>query len=321
MYDTVALGELLIDFAHKGFTENGYPIMHANPGGAPGNFLSVLAKFGLNTGFIGKVGNDAFGSLLIETLSKSGIDTSGIVTDDNYFTTLAFVTLDEHGDRTFSFARKPGADTMLSKTELKPSMIQNTRVFHFGTLSMTSELAREATKHAVNMAKNAGALITFDPNYRPPLWQSQELAAEQMLWGMKQADIVKVSSDELRILLDDDYEAAAQRLIQDFGVKLAFVTLGKEGCYFANQNACGLVSTFNDVKTIDTTGAGDIFGGSAVYKVLMANKKPEELTKEQLTEIVTFANASASLSTTRSGGIPSIPEKAEVESFLSQHSH
>ncbi len=319
MYDAVAIGELLIDFVHKGNTENGYPIMHANPGGAPGNFLSVLAKYGLKTGFLGKVGSDAFGELLLDTLAKAGIDTAGIISDDSVFTTLAFVTLDADGDRTFSFARKPGADTRLQHAELKNSMIQDTKVFHFGTLSMTDEPAREATKLAVTAAKNAGALITFDPNYRAPLWKSKALAAEQMLWGVKQADVIKVGSDELRLLLDDDTETAAHRLIQDFGVKLALVTMGKEGCYFVNKNACGAVPTFNDVKTIDTTGAGDIFGGAAVYKLLETQMKPEKLTKEQLVELASFANAAASLSTTRSGGIPSIPAKEEVERFLSEH--
>ena len=319
MYDAVAIGELLIDFVHKGNNENGYPIMHANPGGAPGNFLSVLAKYGLNTGFIGKVGNDAFGSMLIDTLSRSGIDTSGVVADDNVFTTLAFVTLDAHGDRTFSFARKPGADTMLQSAELKNDMIQNTKVFHFGTLSMTDEPVREATKQAVVTAKKSGALITFDPNFRAPLWKYKELAAEQMLWGVKQADVIKVGSDELRLLLDDDLQTAAHRLVADFGVKLVLVTMGKEGCYYVNQNCDGAMPTFNEVATIDTTGAGDIFGGSAVYKMLMTQTKPEELTKKQLNEIVTFANAAASISTTRYGGIPSIPEKEEVEKFLLAH--
>jgi sugar/nucleoside kinase (ribokinase family) len=319
MYDAVAIGELLIDFIAKGNTENGYPILHANPGGAPGNFLSVLAKYGLKTGFIGKVGNDAFGSLLLDTLAKSGIDTSGILMDDSVFTTLAFVTLNGDGDRNFSFARKPGADTMLRHNELKNSMMRETKVFHFGTLSMTDEPAREATKQAVITAKNTGALITFDPNYRAPLWKSKELAAEQMLWGVKQADVVKIGSDELGLLFDDDYPAAASRLVKDFGVKLVLVTMGKEGCYFVNQNACGAVPTFQEVKTIDTTGAGDIFGGAAVYKMLTTKTNPEDLTKKQLVEIVTFANAAASLSTTRNGGIPSIPEKAEVEHFLQAH--
>jgi len=197
--------------------------------------------------------------------------------------------------------------------------MRDTKVFHFGTLSMTDEPAREATKQAVIIAKNAGALITFDPNFREPLWKSKALAAEQMLWGVKQADVIKVGSDELCLLFDDDYPAAAHRLINDFGVKLVLVTMGKEGCYFANKVACGAVPTFNDVATIDTTGAGDIFGGSAVYKMLMTQTKPEELTKEQLVEIVTFANAAASISTTRSGGIPSIPAKQEVEQFLLTH--
>lgn len=192
MYDVVALGELLIDFVHQGDNDAGYPCLQGNPGGAPGNFLSALSKMGAKTGFLGKVGNDRFGRMLVKTFGDAGVETKGFLVDKNYFTTLAFVTLDETGEREFSFARKPGADLMLTVEELPRELITETKIFHFGTLSMTDEPARTTTKKAVAMAKAAGAMITFDPNLRRPLWSSLDLAREQMLWGLGHADVVKV---------------------------------------------------------------------------------------------------------------------------------
>lgn len=268
MYDVVALGELLIDFVHQGNNDVGYPLMQGNPGGAPGNFLSTLSKFGAKTGFLGKVGSDRFGRMLVKTFRDAGVETKGILVDDRYFTTLAFVTLDDSGDREFSFARKPGADTMLTIDELPKDLVTETKVFHFGTLSMTGEPARSTTKEAVRMAKEAGAMITFDPNLRRPLWSSMELAREQMLWGLRHADVVKIGQDELEFIFEgQDFKDSAKKLVEDFGVKLVFATMGKEGCYFINRQGSGQVPTFQEVKTIDTTGAGDIFGGSAVYQV------------------------------------------------------
>ena len=319
MYDVVALGELLIDFVHQGNNDVGYPLMQGNPGGAPGNFLSTLSKFGAKTGFLGKVGSDRFGRMLVKTFRDAGVETKGILVDDRYFTTLAFVTLDDSGDREFSFARKPGADTMLTIDELPKDLVTETKVFHFGTLSMTGEPARSTTKEAVRMAKEAGAMITFDPNLRRPLWSSMELAREQMLWGLRHADVVKIGQDELEFIFEgQDFKDSAKKLVEDFGVKLVFATMGKEGCYFINRQGSGQVPTFQEVRTIDTTGAGDIFGGSAVYQVFASGIAPEQLSPERLAEIVRFANAAASLSTTKHGGIPSIPSKEEVEAFLSR---
>ena len=218
MYDVVALGELLIDFVHQGNNDVGYPLMQGNPGGAPGNFLSTLSKFGAKTGFLGKVGSDRFGRMLVKTFRDAGVETKGILVDDRYFTTLAFVTLDDSGDREFSFARKPGADTMLTIDELPKDLVTETKVFHFGTLSMTGEPARSTTKEAVRMAKEAGAMITFDPNLRRPLWSSMELAREQMLWGLRHADVVKIGQDELEFIFEgQDFKDSAKKLVEDFG--------------------------------------------------------------------------------------------------------
>ncbi|MCQ2421333.1 MAG: carbohydrate kinase [Clostridia bacterium] len=308
MYDVVAIGELLIDFACQSTDADGYPTMAAHPGGAPANFLAALNKFGAKTAQIGKVGNDTFGNLLIGTLEKAGIDAKGIVRADDVFTTLAFVTFDDSGDRSFAFARKPGADTQIRFEELDLSMIDDAEVFHFGTLSLTDEPARSATYQAVAYAKKQGKLITYDPNLRKPLWRDLNEAKTQIEWGLRQADVVKISDEEVEFLWNLDVQGGAEKLLKEYGVKLAFVTCGAKGCWYQNQNACGMVPSLSDIKVIDTTGAGDIFGGSAVWKLLRTGKKPEELECEELTEIVTFACTAAGLSTTRPGGVSSIPE-------------
>ena len=299
MYDVVAIGEVLIDFASKSADADGYPTMAANPGGAPCNFLSALNAYGKKTAFLGKVGDDAFGHLLLGTLRKAGIDTKGILVDPDVFTTLAFVTFDASGDRSFSFARKPGADTQLRWDELDRTILDGTRVFHFGTLSLTDEPARTATQKAVAYVKAAGKLITYDPNYRAPLWKTEQAAREQMLWGLQQADVVKISDEE-----------GADRVLA-LGAKLAMVTLGPEGCYLKNRNAAVRASS-PKVHPVDTTGAGDIFGGSAVAQLLDTGKAPEDLTEAELLQIARFAATAASLSTETLGGIPSIPKKETV---------
>ena len=311
MIDVVALGELLIDFAAKSTDEAGYPTMAANPGGAPGNFLAALNAYGRKTAFLGKVGDDAFGHLLLGTLSQAGIETRGIVTDDTVFTTLAFVTFDESGDRSFSFARKPGADTQLTWQELDKSLIDQARVFHFGTLSLTDEPVRAATQQAVAYAKAQGKLITCDPNLRLPLWPSAQAAREQMLWSLHQADVVKISDNEVEFLWDCTPEAGADKLLEEFGVSLAMVTLGPDGCLLKTRNAA-FRAPCPKVHPIDTTGAGDIFGGSAVARLLELDKPIDGLTQEDLAYIGRFAATAASLSTEHPGGIPSIPPKQAV---------
>lgn len=311
MFDVIALGELLIDFAAKSTDKDGYPTMAANPGGAPGNFLAALNAYGKKTAFLGKVGSDAFGQLLLGTLNKAGIETKGIVVDDSVFTTLAFVTFDEKGDRSFSFARKPGADTQLRWEEVDTSLIDEARVFHFGTLSLTDEPVRTATQKCVAYAREKGKLITCDPNLREPLWPSKDAAREQILWSLHQADVVKISDNEVEFLWHCTPEEGAEKLLKEFGVSLAMVTLGPDGCLLKTANASFRAAS-PKVHPIDTTGAGDIFGGSAVARLLELEKPIAALTEEDLAYIGRFASTAASLSTEHPGGIPSIPDKEAV---------
>ncbi|MEA4965534.1 MAG: carbohydrate kinase [Oscillospiraceae bacterium] len=306
--DVIALGELLIDFTCVSTDSDGYPIMAAHPGGAPANFLAALTKFGAQTALLGKVGTDAFGKMLTATLEKAGIETRGLIAADDVFTTLAFVTLDESGNREFSFSRKPGADTCVRFEELRLSLVDEARVFHFGTLSLTDEPARSATYQAVDYAKSRGKLITYDPNLRKPLWKDLEIAREQLIWGLTKADVVKISEEEVEFLFGLGIEEGANYILKHFGVRLLFVTCGADGCYFKNGIASGHVPGLTGIHVVDTTGAGDIFGGSAVWKLLQLGKAPEELSEAELTDIVTFACTSAGLSTTKAGGISSVPE-------------
>lgn len=308
MYDVVALGELLIDFTTIRADSDGYPTMAAHPGGAPANFLAAIAKFGGKAAMLGKVGTDTFGKLLTSTLREVGIETKGIVTSDDFFTTLAFVTLDANGDREFAFARKPGADTQLSFDELELSLLDETRVFHFGTLSLTGEPSRTTTYRAVEYAREHGKLITFDPNLRKPLWRELDEAKQQMLWGLAHADVVKISDEEVEFLFGLGVQEGAQYILEHFPVKLVFVTCGPDGCWFQNKNASGHVDSLRNIKVVDTTGAGDIFGGSAVWKLLQTGKAPEALDEAALREIVSFACTAAGLSTTKPGGISSVPD-------------
>lgn len=315
MIDVVALGELLIDFATVSTDADGYPTMAAHPGGAPANFLAALTKYGFHTALLGKVGTDTFGKLLLGTLSQAGIETKGLVSTDDVFTTLAFVTFDEHGDREFAFSRKPGADTCICFEELDLSLIDEAKVFHFGTLSLTDEPARSATQKAVAYAKSKGKLITYDPNLRKPLWKDMETCKEQLLWGLSQADVVKISDEEVEFLFGCTPEEGADKLLEEFGVSLAMVTLGPNGAYLKNKNGSTYVKC-PKVSPIDTTGAGDIFGGSAVSRLLKLGVAPNALSVEQMYAVGSFASTAASLSTEASGGIPSIPDEKVVFSKL-----
>lgn len=312
MLDVVALGELLIDFASVGTDAAGYPTLQAQPGGAPANFLAALTKFGAKTALIGKIGQDAFGRLLTGTLAGCGIETRGLVTTAEAFTTLAFVTLDEKGERTFSFARKPGADTCLRWEEVDRQLMDAARVFHFGTLSLTHEPARQATREAVAYARKQGKLISCDPNLRLPLWPDAETAREAMGWAVEQADIVKISQEETQFLLGLDAPEAAAFLVNELGVQLALVTCGSEGCWFCNPKARGHVPALDGITVRDTTGAGDIFGGSALWQLLQQSCQPGALEEAALRQTVRFATVSAGLSTTRPGGLNSVPDYGEV---------
>ena len=312
MIDVTAMGELLIDFACREVDGAGYPTMKANPGGAPGNLLAALNQYGCKTAFLGKVGDDAFGRMLVGTMKGAGIETRGIVMDNSVFTTLAFVTFDETGNRSFSFARKPGADTQLRFEELDLALIDDCRDFHFGTLSLTGEPARSATQQAVAYAKEKGKLISFDPNLRKPLWDDLEEAKKQILWGLGQADIVKISDEEVEFLWGCTPEEGARKLHEEFGVTLAFVTLGPKGCYYSNGRETGEVETPKGLNVIDTTGAGDIFGGSVLSRILTCGKAIGDITGEELGKMTRFACCAASLSTQRSGGISSVVPMEDV---------
>ena len=318
MMDVVALGELLIDFTCQSVDADGYPTMAAHPGGAPANFLAAINKFGGKTALLGKVGNDTFGRALIGTLKSAGIETRGLIVSDDVFTTLAFVTLDDTGNREFSFARKPGADMAMTFDELDLSLIDEARAFHFGTLSLTDEPARTATVKAVEYARAHGKLITYDPNLRPPLWKNLDEAKEQLLWGLGQADVVKISDNEVEFLFGLSPEEGAAHILQNYGVKLVFVTCGADGCYFKNAVASGHVSALKNAQVVDTTGAGDIFGGTAVWGVLASEKSPESLSTDELHDIVRRACTAAGLSTEKHGGISSIPSEKEIDEALSR---
>ena len=317
-YDVIALGELLIDFAPHSVNEAGYPVLSANPGGAPGNFLAALTRYGCRTAMIGKVGDDSFGRLLKKTAEEAGIDTAGIVTDPDVFTTMAFVSLDASGNRDFSFARKPGADTCLRAEEIREELFAEAKVFHFGTLSLTDEPAASATRRAVETAKKKGMLISVDPNLRKPLWKREEDARDAMEWSLRQADIVKISDEEIQWLWGISPEEGARKLLREYGVSLVYATLGPKGCHAATEKVKVTVQSPSGIHPVDTTGAGDIFGGSAMSRFLRCGKAPCDLTEEELRGIVRFACTAASLSTEKHGGIASVPEMADVERKMAE---
>ena len=261
---------------------------------------------------IGKVGDDAFGKALVKTLEDAGIDARGIRIDPNVFTTLAFVSLDASGNRDFSFARKPGADTCLTPEEVDEELIADAKVFHFGTLSLTDEPAAGATRHAIELAKRHGALISLDPNLRKPLWKREEDAREAIEWSLHQADIVKISDEEIDWLWGLSPEEGAEKLLREYGVSLVYATLGPKGCYAANRANRVTVQSPSGIHVVDTTGAGDIFGGSAMSQFIRCKKTPADLTETELRRIVSFACTAASLSTQTHGGIASVPEYSDV---------
>lgn len=310
MIDIVALGEILIDFTPSGENDQGIALFARNPGGAPANVLAMNTKLGGSSAFIGKVGADAFGAYLRSTLVRSGIDDSGLVTDPAIPTTLAFVQLDEKGDRSFSFYRKPGADMMLTSTEIRRELIDQCRIFHFGSVSLTDEPCRGATFAAAAYARQQGKRVSFDPNYRPLLWGSEEEAREQMRVGVSMADILKVSEEELTLITGQtDFEAGAQQLLE-MGPALVLVSLGAKGAYYRNRSNGGWLPAYR-VETIDTTGAGDAFVGAMLWS--LKDKTLEEIGSMELGGIVDFANAAGSMTTTRGGAIPALPTLEEIQ--------
>ena len=309
-YDVIALGELLIDFTMNGQSEQGNNMFEACPGGAPCNVLALLNKMGKKTAFIGKVGKDQFGALLRDTITEAGIDASNLMVDENVNTTLAFVHTFPDGDREFSFYRNPGADMMLTADEVNPEVVKDTKVFHFGTLSMTHEGVREATKKAVETAKANGCLVSFDPNLRPPLWSSLDLAKEQMEYGYGKCDILKISDNEIQFVSGkEDYDEGIAYLQETYNIPLILLTMGKDGSR-AYYKGMRVERPGFSVKAIETTGAGDTFCGSSLN--YLVDHDFENLTEEQLGEMLTFANAAAALVTTKKGAIKAMPVKEEV---------
>lgn len=315
-FDVIAMGELLIDFTMNGQSGQGNNMFEACPGGAPCNVLALLNKMGKKTAFLGKVGKDQFGTLLRGTLDDVGIDTSNLLVDEDVNTTLAFVHTFPDGDREFSFYRNPGADMMLKEDEVNPEFVSQAKIFHFGTLSMTHEGVRAATKKAVKTAKESGALISFDPNLREPLWSSLDLAKEQMDYGFGQCDILKISDNEIQFVSGmEDYDDGIKYLQEKYNIPLILLTMGKDGSRAYYKGMRVERSGFS-MKTIETTGAGDTFGGSSLNYLLEHDF--ENLTEEQLGELLTFANAAAAIVTTRKGAIRAMPERAEVEAVINR---
>ncbi len=314
LYDITALGELLIDFAMNGQSEQGNNLFEACPGGAPCNVLAMLNKLGRKTAFIGKVGADQFGRLLKDTISEVGIHAEGLCMDEEIPTTLAFVHTFPDGDREFSFYRKPGADMMLDEKDVNDEIIRNSKVFHFGTLSMTGEPARTATKKALEIAKEAGCLITFDPNLRPPLWKTLDEAKEQMEYGFGYCDVLKISDNEIQFVSGmEDYDDGIRYLQEKYNIPLIFLTMGKDGSRAYYKDLRVERAGF-PVKAIETTGAGDTFCGCAIHGVLKYGLS--DLDEEKLGEILSYANAGAALITLKKGAIRSMPDPEQIDELL-----
>lgn len=315
LFDVTALGELLIDFTENGTSAQGNPLMEANPGGAPCNVLAMLERLGKKTAFIGKVGKDMFGNQLKAAVEEVGIDTRNLIMDENVHTTLAFVHTYPDGDRDFSFYRDPGADMMLTKDEVQKELIENSRIFHFGTLSSTHEGVREATRHAIELAKEAGCIITFDPNLRPPLWKSLDDARKEIEYGMTKCDMLKISDNEVEFLFGTtDYDKGAAMIREKYNIPLVLITMGKDGSRAYYKDLRVEAAPFLQENTIETTGAGDTFCASTLNYVLEHGL--EDLTEENLKELLTFANAAASLITTRKGALRVMPSRQEVLDFI-----
>ena len=314
--DVTALGELLIDFTDSGLSPQGNPLMEANPGGAPCNVLAMLARLGRKTAFIGKVGNDLFGRQLRAVVEEAGIDTRNLLMDDRTHTTLAFVHKKPDGDRDFSFYRDPGADVMLRAPEVQEELIAASRVFHFGSLSLTHPEVREATHRAVSLAKKHGCLISFDPNLRPPLWATLEEAKAQIAWGMENCDVMKISDNELQWFTGlEDFDAGIRVLRGAYpAISLILLSKGPDGSSAYGRNARVDAAPFLMDNTIETTGAGDTFCACVLNGVLTYGLK--ELDEEKLSAILRFANAAAALITTRKGALRVMPSPGEVEALI-----
>ncbi len=315
MFDVTALGEILIDFTFTGNSSSGNRLFEQNPGGAPANVLACLSRCGKKTAFLGTVGKDMHGQFLRDVLTENGIDTEGLTEADNAFTTLAFVALSDNGERTFSFARQPGADTCLTPEAVQEEHVRNSRIFHFGSISLSAEPCRSATYHALDIARRAGCVITYDPNYRASLWASREEAIRGMRAALPYADMVKISDEEAEAVTGCSApEDAAMALIMK-GVRVAAVTMGKDGALIAVPDGIAHVPTL-PVPTKDTTGAGDAFWGGFLTAFLESGKTPAELTLADGIRFARFGNAAASLCIQKHGGIPAMPKRDEIYAVL-----
>ena len=313
-FDVTALGEILIDFTYHSISETGSVLFEQNPGGAVANLLAAVQKLGGKTAFIGKAGNDMHGMFLKNVVERAGINTDGMLIDDNFFTTLAFVNLSPSGERSFSFARKPGADTQLSKDDVNYDIIKQSKIFHTGSLSMTDEPACTATFEALEFAKKNDIIVSYDPNYRKLLWKDEETAIKGMRSILSYVDIIKISDEEIHLLTDTDNPQDAAKELMDKGIDCVIVTLGSKGAYIATRDA-NVLSPCPQGKVVDTTGAGDSFMGAFLYKMTQDNKKPCELTKEDITEYAEFANKVATIVVGRRGAINAMPSMDEVLKF------
>ena len=314
-YDVTALGELLIDFTENGMSGQGNPIYEANPGGAPCNVLAMLTKLGRKTAFIGKVGHDIFGNRLKEILAETGIDISNLVMDEEARTTLAFVETFPDGDRDFSFYRNPGADMMLREEVVHEELLQDSTIFHFGTLSMTHEQVRCATKKAVETAKASGAVVSFDPNLREPLWKSLEDAKEQVAYGLSKCDFLKISDNEIQWFTgEEDFDAGIRKLKEQYDIPLIVLSMGKDGSRAYYKDLRVEAAPFLQEHTIETTGAGDTFGACCLHHILKYGL--DGLDEDKLREMLTFANAAASIITTRKGALRVMPDVNEIQELI-----
>lgn len=314
-FDVTALGEILIDFTFAGLSDRGEHLFEQNPGGAPANVLAAVTKLGGKTSFIGKVGKDMHGKFLKNTVEKYGIDISSLIETDEAFTTLAFVDLNENGDRSFSFARKPGADTLLSDSDISKEQIESSKVFHFGSLSLTDEPAKSATLKALRYAKEADVIVSYDPNYRPSLWKDEDTAKDGMRLPLEMVDIIKISDEEMALLTDCNTPDDAADVLHKKGIACVIITMGEKGA-FVSANGKSVFVEGVETKVVDTTGAGDCFMGAFLYSILNDNKKPAELCIDDLNRYASFANAAASICVSRRGAINAMPSIAEVENVI-----
>jgi fructokinase len=318
MIDITALGDILIDFTPAGVNEQGIPLFSQNPGGGPGNMLAMYAKLGGKAAFIGKTGNDRFGDFLRDALNHAGIDTSGVVRSDTVNTTLAFVHLDQSGDRSFSFYRSPGADITLEAHEVDPDLIKAAGNFHLSGVSLTGDPSRHAVHHALSIARESGKVVSYDPNYRPLLWDhvSRTEIRQELIRPLAKVDILKASDEEMVLMTGETDLQRGAAVLSKTGPSIVLVTLGPKGTFFFCRDGVGLLPAY-DVPTIDTTGAGDAFLGAVLFK--LRGKRRSDLallTRNELADIVRFANAAGSLATTKTGGIPAMPSPEAVAQLI-----